>query len=33
VTDPKVATLQAEILARFEEMHPEPAAADLGTNS
>lgn len=27
VTDPKVATLQAEILARFEEMHAEPATA------
>jgi len=30
VTDPKVATLQAEILARFEEMHPSSAAAELG---
>jgi NitT/TauT family transport system ATP-binding protein len=26
-TDPKVATLQAEILARFEEMHPASATA------
>jgi NitT/TauT family transport system ATP-binding protein len=26
-TDPKVATLQAEILARFEEMHPATATA------
>jgi NitT/TauT family transport system ATP-binding protein len=26
-TDPKVATLQAEILARFEEMHPAAAAS------
>ena len=26
-TDPKVATLQAEILGRFEEMHPSSASA------